>query len=194
MYTTLHSSIILIMILAIPHQTFEVSNIHLTSFQFDKYGRAIARLNYKDSSVDFQDVTILSPPVKVIDFNTENNRLRVDLSEQSQFQNKLYTIQEYLVSTFYIHQMSFLNKIHQTEQMVRNLFHFLLDNNILSLYVYPTTIVKLPDGSNIKLSELKSGNYIRFVIRLQGISQLWRPSIGMNLRFQHSIPTIWSLS
>lgn len=181
------------MILSIPHQTFEVSNIHLTPFQLDKYGRAIARLNYKDSSVDFQDVTILSPPVRVFDFNPECNRLRIDLSEQKQFQTKLQTVQEYLVSTFHIHQMSFLNKMYQSEQEIRGLFHFLLDNNILCLYIYPNTTVKCADGSNIKLSELKAGDQIRFVIRLQGVSQLWRPTTGLNLRFQHTVPSLWLL-
>jgi hypothetical protein len=182
------------MILSIPHQTFEVSNIHLSPFQLDKYSRAIARLNYKDSSVDFQDVTILSPPVRVIDFNFDCNRLRVDLSEQRHFQTKLQTIQDYLVRTFYIHQMSFLNKMYHSEQEIRSLFNFLLDNNTLCLYIYPTTSVKLADGSSIKVSELKSGDYVRFVIRIQGISQIWRPTTGLHLRFQHTVPSMWFLS
>ena len=42
------------MILTIPYQALEISNIHLTPFQPDKYGKAIAYLSYKDS-IDFQD-------------------------------------------------------------------------------------------------------------------------------------------
>lgn len=182
------------MLLSIPHQSFEADRVHLCPFQLDKYGRPIARLNYKDTSVDFQDVTILSPPVKVIDINSDCNRLRIDLSEQRLFQAKLQALQDYLVNTFYIHQAAILNKIYLTEMDIRSLFHFLLDNNVLSLYIYPTTTVKLANGSTIKLSELKSGDYIRFVIRFQGISQLWRPNTGLTLRFQHTIPSIWLLS
>ena len=182
------------MILSIPHQTFEVSNIHLSPFQVDKYSRSIASLNYKDSSIDFQDVTILSPPVRVLDFNSDCNRLRVDLSEQRHFQTKLHTIQEYLVSTFYIHQMSFLNKIYHSEQDVRSLFNFLLDSKILCLYIYPNTQVKLADGTSIKVSDLKTDDYVRFVIRIHGISQVWRPVSGLRLRFQHTVPAMWRLS
>jgi len=183
------------MLLSIPHQTFEVSHIHLSPFQIDKYGRPIARLNYKDTSADFQDVTILSPPVKVISFNPDNNRLRLDLSDQPFFQSKLHTIQEYLVNTFFIHQGDLLlNKIPQPESTIRSLFHFLLDNNILNLYIYPNTRIKLSDGTNKELSKLKPGDTIRFVFRLQGITQLWRPTTGLNLRFQHSVPVLWFLT
>lgn len=182
------------MLLSIPHQTFEASHIHLCPFQLDKYGRPIARLNYKDASVDFQDVTILSPPVRIIDLNSDCNRVRVDLSDQRSFQTKLQALQDYLVNTFYIHQATILNKIYLSEMDIKSLFHFLLDNNVLSLYIYPTTTVKLADGSSIKLSELKSGDYIRFVIRFQGISQFWRPNTGLTLRFQHTVPSMWLLS
>jgi hypothetical protein len=181
------------MLLSIPYQTFEASNIQLSHFQLDKYGRAIARLTYKDTSIDFQDVTILSPPVRVIDFNPDCNRLRVDLSEQRLFQTKLQTIQDYLVNTFYIHQIPILNKMYHSEYDIHALFHFLLDNNVLSLYIYNTTTVKLANGSSIKLAELKTGDQIRFVIRIQGISQVWRHTTGMNLRFQHTVPSIWYL-
>jgi hypothetical protein len=97
------------MILTIPYQALEISNIHLTPFTYDKYGKSIARLSYKDNSIDFQDVCILSPPLKVIDYNPESSRLRLDLSEQQQFLNKLHTLQNYLTSTFFIHQQSFLS-------------------------------------------------------------------------------------
>jgi hypothetical protein len=84
--------------------------------------------------------------------------------------------------------------MYQSEAEIRSLFHFLLDNNILSLYIYPTTTIKLADGSNIKLSELKAGDNIRFTLRLQGMTQLWRPTTGLTLRFQHTVPVIWLLS
>ena len=71
------------MLLSIPYQALEIGNIHLTPFQADKYGKAVARLSYKDNSIDFQDVSILSPSIKVIDYNPENSRLRIDPSDQS---------------------------------------------------------------------------------------------------------------
>lgn len=181
------------MILSIPFQALEIGNIHLTHFQSDKYGKAIARLSYKDNSLDFQDVSILSPPVKIIDYNAENSRLRIDLSDQFNFQVKLNTLQEYLISTFYVHQQGFLNQRNESHNNIRDLFHFLLDGQILSLYIFPTSLVKKQDNTTCKVSELESGDLIRCVIRLQGVSHV-RGKYGAKLRLQHSIPSIWLLS
>ena len=180
------------MILSIPYQALEIGNIHLTPFQADKYGKAVARLSYKDNSIDFQDVSILSPPMKVINYNPENSRLRIDLSDQCNFQVKLSTLQEYLVSTFYAHQQSFLNQKHESYDNIRNLFHFLLDGTTLCLYIFPTSIIKRADGTICKVSELAPGDMIRCVIRLQGISQV-RSKFSVRLRLQHSIPSMWSI-
>ena len=56
------------MLLTIPYQAFEVENVHLLPFEHNKYNKYIARLNYHDASIQFQDITILSPPMKVIDY------------------------------------------------------------------------------------------------------------------------------
>jgi hypothetical protein len=178
------------MLLSIPYQALEIGNIHLTPFQADKYGKAIARLSYKDNSLDFQDVSILSPPIKVIDYNSENSRLRIDLSDQFNFQVKLNTLQEYLISTFYVHQQSFLNQKNEPSDNIRQLFHFLLEDSVLSLYIFPTSIVRKNDNTTCKISELMPGDIIRCVIRLQGISQV-RGKYGSRLRLQHSVPSCW---
>jgi len=179
------------MLLTIPYQALEIRNIHLTPFQADKYGKAVARLSYKDPSIDFQDVSILTPPLKIIDYNPENSRLRIDLTDQPNFQNKLNTLQEYLVSTFYVHQQSFLNQKNETSDSIRQLFHFLLEGSVLSLYIFPTSIIK-NINSACKVSELVPGDIIRCVIRLQGISQI-RNKYGIRLRLQHSIPSSWQI-
>jgi hypothetical protein len=178
------------MLLSIPYQALEIGNIHLTPFQADKYGKAIARMSYKDNSLEFQDVSILTPPLKVVDYNPENSRLRIDLSEQFNFQVKLNTLQEYLVSTFYVHQQSFLGQKNETHDNIRQLFHFLLNGSALSLYIFPTSLIKKTDGSMVKVSELQPNDTIRCVIRLQGISQV-RGKYGISLRLQHSIPSLW---
>ena len=111
------------MILSIPHQALEIGNIHLTPFQSDKYGKSIARMIYKDNSIEFQDVSILTPPVKVNYYNSTNSRLSIDLSDQPNFKMKLNTLQNYLVSTFYVHQQSFLNQTNYNYTDINNLFH-----------------------------------------------------------------------
>jgi len=180
------------MILSIPHQALEIGNIHLTPFQSDKYGKSIARMMYKDNSIEFQDVSILTPPLKVNYYNPTNSRLSIDLSEQPNFKMKLNTLQNYLVSTFYVHQQSFLNETNYKYTDIHNLFHFLLNDSTLTLYIYPTVYVKKEDGTDIKVSELKEGDMIRCVIRFQGISQLSN-NYGTKLRLQHSIPSLWAI-
>jgi hypothetical protein len=181
------------MILSIPYQALEVCNIHLSPFTPDKYGKLLARLAYKDASIDIHDVAIMTPPLTILDYNPENSRLRLDVSEHGTFQSKMFCIQENLISTFEIHQQSFLNLSNESHESIRNLFHFLLNDNVLCIYVYPTALVKSKDGNTCKMVDLKPGDTIRCVIRFHGISQIQTRN-GMRLRLQHSIPNMWQIT
>ena len=180
------------MILSIPHQAFEIGNIHVAPFQIDRFGKTIARLCYKDNSIDFHDVSILSPPLRIIDYNPETSRLRLDLSEHPQFHIKIHTLHEYLINTFYTHQQSFLNLKNRSYDAIRHLFYFLLDNTTLSLFIYPTVFINTTTGQPHRVSDLKAGDMIRCVIRLQGVSQLLHRE-ELRLRLHHSVPSVWKL-
>lgn len=181
------------MLLSIPHQALEIANIHLSPFQSDKYGKYMARLTYKDNSIDFQDVSIVTPPIKVIDYNPEKSRLRLDISELHNFKVKLTILQEYIVSTLTVHQQSFLGERNMTQNDIRSLFHFLLEEDILSLYIFPTAAINTNDGNISKVADIKPGDTIRCVIRLLGISQI-KGKYGIRLRLQHIIPSLWLLN
>ena len=58
------------MILSIPYNRFEINNVQLQQFMNDKFNRSIALLTYNDS-IEFKDITILSPPMKVIQYNVK---------------------------------------------------------------------------------------------------------------------------
>jgi hypothetical protein len=176
--------------LTVPYQAFEVNHVYLTPFQLDKYGKMIAQLSYKDHSIDFHDVSILTPPLRVIDYQSDTSRLRLDLSDHFTFQVKLNTFYEYLISTFYLHQNGFLQIKHKTMETIRQMFYSLLDGSVLSLYIYPTTFVRRADGSVCRISEIQSGDIIRCVIRFHGISQLHHRD-GLKLRLHHSVPQLW---
>jgi len=177
------------MILTIPHQAFEIGNIHVMPFQVDKYGKTIARLMYKDNSIDFHDVSILSPPMRILDYHTETSRLRLDVSDHPQFQSKINMLHDYLISTFYTHQQSFLNERGKTYDAIRRLFYFLLDGSALSLFIYPTALVQRESGM-CRVSDLKPGDVVRCVIRLQGVSQLIHRE-ALRLRLHHSVPSLY---
>lgn len=187
--------------LTIPYQAFEVNNIHLTPFQIDRYGKTIARLAYKDNSIDFQDVSLLTPPMKVIDYHPETSRLRLDISEHPQFMTKMATFHDYLVSTFFVHQQSFLNVQGRSYEAIRHLFYFLLDGSVLSVFINPSSAVKMQTQETKYVSDLKPGNIIRCLLRLQGVSQMVHHhsftsvygQSDIRLRLHHSVPSIWFL-
>ena len=179
-------------ILSIPFQAFEVNNVYVTPFQMDKYGKWMAQLTYKDTSIDFHDVSLMTPPLRVIDYQPETSRLRLDLSPHLTFQVKVRMFYEYLMSTFFLHQQGFLHVNHLTIENIRQMFYSLLDGNMLSVYIYPTTFVKQADGGLSRISDVKPGEIIRCVIRFQGVSQLnYRD--GMKFRLNHSVPSLWRL-
>jgi hypothetical protein len=183
------------MILGIPYQILEIENIHLSLFSQDKYGKTIARLAYKDPSISFQDVSILTPPLKVIDYNSEYSRLRIDLLSQPPFFTKINSLHEYIISTFYTHQTTFLNESGKTHDEIRGLFYSLLDKSVLSLYIYPSLMIQssTTDASLAKkISDLKPDDLIRCIIRLQGISLIHKKD-RMYLRLHHTVPLVWQL-
>ena len=195
------------MILSIPHHYFEIENIHLAPFKLDKNRKPIARLSYHDPIISFHDVSILTPVITVIDYNPENSRLRLDLSRHFNFQIKLNTLYEYLISTIYLHQGTFLNQLNVSHEEIRNLFYFIMDGSILSLYIYPTAFVKREKmdnstsigtsistsiGTSMRVADLKPGDTIRCIITFQGISQIMNKN-SMRLRLHHSVPSIYCL-
>jgi hypothetical protein len=194
------------MILSIPYQSFEIENIQLAPFKLDKNRKPIARLSYHDPIISFHDVSILTPVITVIDYNPENSRLRLDLSRHFNFQIKLNTLYEYLISTIYIHQGTFLNQLNVSHEEIRNLFYFIMDGSILSLYIYPTALVKREkmginasnnsnnsaSNTSMRVADLKPGDTIRCIITFQGISQIMNKN-SVRLRLHHSVPSMYCL-
>ena len=97
------------MILSIPYNRFEINNVQLQQFTNDKFNRSIALLTYSDS-IEFKDITILSPPMKVIQYNAKSSTLRLDVSEHIVLQLKLYTFYEYLTNLLFMHQFNFFGE------------------------------------------------------------------------------------
>jgi hypothetical protein len=180
------------MLLNIPYHTLDVEKINLCPFYTDKYGKKIARLTYKDDTVDLHDITILSPVIRVIDFNPDISRLRLDISNCNLFQHKLNTLHEYIINAFYVHQQEFLNKTELSYESIQRQFYYLLDGPVLSLYVYSTARINLPNDTFSTVSELKPGDSIRCSISLRGISHIVKNNtMYSKLRIHHCIPSIW---
>lgn len=181
------------MILAVPYQTLEISRVHLNPFQSDAKGRSIAPLSYKDLAIETNDLCILTPPLTVLDYDSTTSRLRFDLKDQKQFQIKLSTLQQYLISTFYLHRMQLLEKDYTMDE-IQALFQCLLIDDIFSSFVYPTTNVRKEDGTAIKITDIRPGDKVRFSICIQGIIIVnTHNGRHFRLRIQHHVPVLWKV-
>jgi len=175
------------MILSIPYQRFECNHAQLQPFVQSKYNRNIAMLSYSDPSIDFKDITLLTPPMKVMYYNSNTSMLRLDVSDNVVFQLKLYTFYEYLTNLLFLHQRDFFNETTLTYDMIRRCFYTMITKSVLSLYIHPDTVLA---HSDVRVSDVKPGDMVRCIIRIQGISQMMGKD-GMRLRLHHYIPSIW---
>lgn len=193
---------VIAMILTIPYQTLEIGRIHINTFQKDGKGRSIAPLSYKDTAIDMNDLSILTPPLKVLDYNIDTSRIRFDIKDQKPFGIKLNTLQKYLESTFYLHRMSFLNKDFTISE-IENIFQHLLLDDVFSVFIYPTTSIYKEDGSVIKMSTIQPGDSIRFTLCIQGVviidtygntNSNTNSNSHLRVRIQHYVPAVWHVN
>jgi hypothetical protein len=183
------------MLLTIPYQLLETSNIKLESFKADHKARIIAPLCYSTPSVQFHDINILSGPLVINEYDTSSNRIRFDIRSETAFLTKMNMLQDTLVQKFYAKRFDIL-KYDVTMDEVRSMFQFLFYGSMLTLFVFPNTIVKLVDGTTNTVSQLKKGDTIRCVIRVHGVSML-QNRIGEffpRFRIQHSVPTVYKIT
>jgi len=175
------------MILSVPYHIFETSHVQLHPFIQTKYGKTIALVTYNDPAIDFKDITLLTPPMRMLHYHAKTSMLRVDVSSHIIFQLKLYTCYEYLTNLLFMNQYTFFGETHLSYDMIRRCFYTMLTKSVLSLYVHPQTVVQ-PDGTPI--TDIQPGDMVQCIIRIQGISRIYGKD-GMRLRLHHYVPTIW---
>ena len=71
--------------------------------------------------------------------------------------------------------------------MIRRCFYTMITKSILSLYMHPDTMLA---HSDVRISDVKPGDMVRCIIRIQGVSQIMGKD-GMRLRLHHYVPSIW---
>lgn len=134
----------------------------------------------------------MTPPLRMIDYDPQRSRLRLDVGSHLNFYVKLNMFYDYLISTFYLHQQGFLHMKHRTMEDIRRMFYSLVEGQWFSIYIYPTTLVHRADGSSCRISEMVAGETIRCIVRFQGVSQVHHRD-GMKLRLHHSVPLLWAV-
>jgi hypothetical protein len=163
------------MLLAIPFQTIELSNIALQPYYKDKKERTIAPIYYNTNGFTMHGFTILTPPLPVTSYDPSMNRLQLNLTNHRSFANKFIAVQDSLA--------------HMNPSMV---FQRLCSPNTLTLYLFPSTPIK-NGPTNKTIMDVKPGDTLRCVIRLHTLLLIEMKG-QETVRLQHSVPIIYQTS
>lgn len=182
--------------LAVPSQLLEISNIHMMPFTRKEKYPPIATLQYNTPQLNMKHCSILTPILKIVDWNPIKGRLRLNCDNHSFFQTKMAAIQEYLINTIHTYQNVLLNGCEfesapdkrYTRDEIRSVFKVIFEEPFLTCYISPHHLFPLyAGGERVGLQDfnglLRSGVHIRLILQLNGVSHL----PGNSFRIQHQI-------
>jgi hypothetical protein len=178
---------------AIPSQLLEVGNVHMRPFVQKGSYPPLATLQYTASNITLKHFTLLTPPLVIEEWNGTRGRLRLNCERHPYFKTKFLALQEYLISTLFVHQQLFLSRTDLSHDTIRACFRTLFDKSTLSSFISLNHLFPLYDGGQRvepeKFAEaLKLGREIRLILQLTGISQLGNQgSVPYSFRIQHQI-------
>lgn len=203
--------------LTIPFQSFEIENSYLLPPEKDKRNRICTQLSYKDTSVEIQDIPIITPLLKVHHYDIRKSLLFLEIDTQHPFYQKFHRFQEVIIQTYYNHQniliphlidenaqlsensrqlkvfLSSQSSANQPKPLtmakIRSLFQLPLKDNFFTIYIHPNTVVQTHNAEELHVYQLVSGTYVRCLLRLYNIITI--KSINNYLRIQHSVPSLW---
>lgn len=183
------------MLLTIPYQLLEPQNIQLENFHADYKQRIIAPLLYKAVAVQFNDVPILTPILTVSEYNSVTNRIRFDIKDSPAFAAKIQLFQDTIMQKFYQKRFDIF-KLDVTMEEIKSTFQLLYHGTMLTLFIFPTSQVKMADGSAKIVGQLKANDKIRCVIRIHGVSMLpvRVTDFFPRFRIQHSVPMVYGIT
>jgi len=174
------------MFLTLPYQSIELSKFQFQSFTYDKKGRKVAYMTYREGPLELNDLAILTPPLLLTKYDATANRLQFDTSKERLFESKWTAIQTKIIDMLYMNSHSIFSKVYTLEE-IQSMLHSLFNNHCLTAYVFPTAAVRLADDTTCPITDIPAGTYLRCVIRLHGLMMVdyrGTPSI----RIQHSVP------
>lgn len=178
---------------AIPSQLLEVGNVHLRPFVQKGQYPPLAALQYKAANITLRHFTLLTPPLIIEEWNGARGRLRLNCDEHPFFKTKFLALQEYLISTIFVHQQLLLGRSDLSHDTISACFRTLFDRSTLSCFISLYHLFPLYDGGIRvpveKFAEaLTTGRQMRLILQLTGISQLANQGpVPYSFRIQHQI-------
>jgi len=204
----------------LPLQKVEIGNINIGSPWGHHVGerngsRAISKkpmapLSYFGTQFRLPCVSLIFPPLPVVEYNSTTGKLIFDMFEMNLASIKLNTLQDTIVNAICYHQAGWFRTEFTKEEISKG-FHPIIQNNHLQLYcpsasasasastteagVTEDNVRSIPlfkDGewyNSFSPSDLKTGTRIRVAVKINGISFLTSDTGAWNgrCRLQHRI-------
>jgi hypothetical protein len=194
----------------LPIQKMEISNIQIGSpWMRQAQGQAqqppqqpqqqqahLAPLSYFSPQIRMPSLSVLFPPLPIIDYVPQTGRLVLDIAETHLACIKLGTLQETLIAAIAFHQTAWF-KTEYSVQQIRSGFQPLLSGTHLIFHCPPG--VASARGTNS--GDLRVGSRVRVAVKIHGLSFLNRSDISGTdagwtgrCRLQHRIVGIIQMS
>ncbi len=161
----------------IPIQKVEIGNINIGSpwaREKKEYAqKPMAPLSYFGTQFRLPFVSLLFPPLPIVEYNTVTGKLVLDMSETSLGTIKMNTFQETLINSIFYHQTGWFRS-NYTKEQIKEGFQPIIENTYLYIHcpIRGVPIYKNDEWIVAGPNDLKSGQKIRVAVKIHGISFL----------------------
>jgi len=177
----------------LPVQKLEIGNVNIGSpwareSRKEYEQKPMAPLSYFGTQFRIPFVSLLFPPLTVLEYNEATGKLLLDMTGNNLTCIKLNTLQDTLIGAVHYHQHSWFKSDYSKED-VKGGFQPMYTDNRLQLYC-PRGVSVYKNGSwGSSPSEAALGSKIRVAVKLHGISFLNNNdgSWSGRCRFQHRV-------
>jgi len=179
----------------LPIQKVEIGNINIGSpwARGESMGKPMAPLSYFGTQFRLPFVSLIFPPLPVVEYNAATGKLVLDMFETSLASIKLKTLQDTIINAILYHQSGWFRSDFTKDEVTRGFQPIIQDNHLhLHCPIIPSGrgIPFYKDGwKGFGAEDLKPGTRIRIAVKIHGISFLNRNESTWSgkCRLQHRI-------
>jgi hypothetical protein len=176
----------------LPVQKLEVGSIYIASpwireSKHETKSNPMSALSYIGSHFRMPSLSILFPPLPIIEYVPATGKLVIDISETNLACTKLAAFQETFLQSILCHQSAWFGTNYSIEE-IRSKYTPIYKDNRLILHC-PVTTYSGANGAHVyvngswetSLTHLQPGKRIRVAVKLHGISYLYHKPNHVNL-------------
>ncbi len=176
----------------LPIQKVEIGNINIGSpwarlSHGESAQKPMAPLSYFGTQFRLPFVSLIFPPLPVIEYNSATGKLVLDMFESSLASIKLNTLQDTIVNAISYHQAGWFKSDFSKDDIVRGFQPIIQDNHLhlhcpspspMSEHIRCIPIFKDGQWKKLTADDLKLGTRVRVAVKIHGISFLNREQVG----------------